>query len=95
MVERTAEEIAEWYSRLNALSAIKREDVNRSKAQAIAYVWGIQDGSGDGSDTAESIAFGDVYGWHALEFAEERGCSQHNIRDAYKSWKATGVIARS
>lgn len=95
MIVRTVNEIESWYSRLNALAPTRREDVNRAKAQAIAYVWGIQDATREQCDTEESISFGDAYGWHALEFAEERSCSQLNIRDAYRAWKVTGVIARS
>jgi hypothetical protein len=64
------------------------------QAQAMAYVWGFQDGADKGAkDTGYSIDFGRAYGVYAAEYAAgERHCL-HNIADAFTAWNTTGDVA--
>ena len=70
--------------------ALKHE-VDLARAQAIGYVWGLQDRGEDG-DIMTSLAFGDAYASHKCTYLLEQATFCPNIRDAYQQWRKTRTI---
>jgi hypothetical protein len=64
-----------------------------AQAQAIGYVWGVQDATkGAERDTQDSLRFGEAYGALKRAYLTEQTFMLPNIADAYALWAATGQL---
>lgn len=86
---------ADVYVRLQAMragvAASHDREVDGLHGQAVAYVWGREDGEGR-SSADDSWLFGNAYGLLAAEFACEWLPFRPNIRDAFERWVASGDV---
>lgn len=86
---------ADMYVRLQAMmsgvAAAHAREVDGLQGQAVAYVWGREDGEGR-SSADDSWLFGNAYGLLAAEFACEWLPIRPNIRAAYERWLESGDV---
>lgn len=75
------------------LTTAEQRTVEMDKAQAIGYVWGLQDAGADSAgDTLRSLAFGEAYAERKRAYLGEGSYWMPNIRDAFDWWSRLGEI---
>lgn len=80
---------------MDTLSQTYVATVEHRQQGAMTYVWGWQDGRGEGKDTDVSIEFGTAYAIHVAEFLAERRHYCSNVQTAWNNWLEQGQVERS
>lgn len=70
-------------------------EVEMLRANAVGYVWGLQDGGDKSGHVVEITAdwyFAEAYEEHAQAFADGKATSRMAIQQAWSSWRRHGLI---
>ena len=80
--------------RARQLDPGRRVQVETAYSQALAYVWGRQDGDGstEPRDTTLSERFAEAFAQAKLNFVTEQHFCMTNLQAAYESWTRDGQI---
>lgn len=79
---------------LKGLTQGQEITVSRAHSQALAYVWGRQDGQKDmPNDTTQSERFAEAWAEHVRDFALHKSFHKTNLRDGYEHWIRTGKVS--